>query len=164
MSALSGIGGHRNASGGRPQAAGTPSRLTSPSGDDRRPASAAPAGSRSQTDDAPMGEANQPGSVRIARRVLRSVVAEAALSAPGVAELGGIGARWPQVLGRPFPLHGVGVLVHDSTVIIDLYLVVRPGANIVEVGSAVQEAVGLAVERLLGMTVGAVNVFIQDVV
>ena len=58
----------------------------------------------------------------------------------------------------------MGLLVHDSTVIIDLYLVVRPDSNMVEVGSAAQEAVGLAVERLLGMTVGAVNVFIQDVV
>lgn len=163
MSAPYGTDGHGNASSGYPQAVGSPSRLMTPNGGARQ-ASAAPAGSRRQTDDAPMGEANQPGSVRIARRVLRSVVADAALSAPGVAELGGIGARWPQVLGRPFPLHGVGLLVHDTTVIIDLYLVVRPGANIVEVGSAVQEAVGLAVDRLLGMTVGAVNVFIQDVV
>ena len=108
-------------------------------------------------------DASQPGSVRIARRVLRSVISEAALSAPGVAQLARIGARWPEVLGRPFPYHGVGLLVHDTAVIIDLYLVVHPGANIVEVGSVVQEAVCAAVERLLGLTVTAVNVFIQDV-
>jgi uncharacterized alkaline shock family protein YloU len=108
-------------------------------------------------------DASQLGSVRIARRVLRSVISEAALGAPGVAQLARIGARWPEVLGRPFPYHGVGLLVHDTSVIIDLYLVVRPGANIVEVGLAVQEAVCAAVERLLGLTVSAVNVFIQDV-
>ncbi|HUY80026.1 MAG TPA: Asp23/Gls24 family envelope stress response protein [Ktedonobacterales bacterium] len=108
-------------------------------------------------------DASQPGSVRIARRVLRSVIAEATLSVPGVAQLARIGARWPEVLGRPFPYHGVGLLVHDTSVIIDLYLVVHPGANIVEVGSVVQESVCAAVERLLGLTVTAVNVFIQDV-
>ncbi len=108
-------------------------------------------------------DASQLGSVRIARRVLRTVVTEAALSAPGVAQLARIGARWPMALGRPFPYHGVGLVVHDTSVIIDLYLVVHPGANVVEVGLAVQEAVSAAVERLLGLTVTAVNVFIQDV-
>lgn len=120
-------------------------------------ATAATAQSESQRD------ASLLGSVRIARRVLRSVVAEAALSAPGVAQLARIGARWPEVLGRPFPYHGVGLVVHDTAVIIDLYVVVQPAANIVDVGTFVQEAVSAAVEQLLGLTVTAVNVFIQDV-
>ncbi|GEM_PF-680057 len=105
----------------------------------------------------------QPGALRIARRVIRTVIEEAVLATPGVARLGEIGPQWPQVLGRPLPRRGIGLIIHGDQVIVDVYLVVRPNANMVTVGSNVQEAVQMAVERLLGMTVNAVNVFIRDV-
>ncbi len=103
------------------------------------------------------------GTVKIARRVLRTVIEEAALGVPGVARMAGIRNDWPHLLGRPLPQHGISLAVHDQTVAMDLYLIVQPGASMVEGGAKVQEAVGAAVEHLLGMGVSEINVYIQDV-
>ncbi|MBF6590041.1 MAG: Asp23/Gls24 family envelope stress response protein [Ktedonobacterales bacterium] len=113
--------------------------------------------------DPPENDPAQLGTVRIARRVLRTVVEQAALSVPGVARMAQGGSRWPRVLGRPLPHHGVGLDVRDDIVAIDLYLIVEPGAHMVTVGAAAQEAVGAAVEHILGMGVSAINVYVRDV-
>ena len=115
------------------------------------------------TPDEPEADLSQLGSVRISRRVLRTVVEQAALSVPGVAHMASVANRWPQALSRPLPRHGVGLIVRDGNVTIDLYLVARIGYNMVEVGSRAQEAVGAAIEHILGMGVSAINVYIQDV-
>ncbi len=105
----------------------------------------------------------QLGAVRIARRVLRTVVEQAALGVPGVARLGAYSAGWRPMLGRPLPQHGVALDVHGERVSVDLYLIVEPEASFLAVGTAVQEAVGAAVEHILGMTARDINVYIQDV-
>lgn len=103
------------------------------------------------------------GSVRIARRVLRTVIEEAALSVPGVARLAMNVSQWPHLIGRSLPLHGVALVVHGDIVSIDLYLIAQPDVNLVAVGVAVQEAVGLAVDHILGMRASEINVYVQDV-
>lgn len=105
----------------------------------------------------------QLGAVRIARRVLRTVVQQAALSVPGVAHTATMRNGWPQLFGRPLPQHGVSLSVHGDAVAIDLYVITEPGARMVDVGTQVQEAVGAAVEHILGMRVSEINVYIQDV-
>jgi uncharacterized alkaline shock family protein YloU len=104
----------------------------------------------------------QSGAVRIARRVLRTVVEQAALSVPGVARMASVAGR-PGLRGWMEPRHGVRLDVRGDMVSIDLYLIAAPGARMVETGTAVQEAVGAAVEHILGMGVSAINVYIQDV-
>jgi uncharacterized alkaline shock family protein YloU len=103
------------------------------------------------------------GSVRIARRVLRTVVEEAALSVPGVARLAMNVSQWPHLIGRSLPIRGVALVVRDDVVSIDLYLIAQPEVNLVTVGVAVQEAVGQAVDHILGMRAGEINVYVQDV-
>ena len=103
------------------------------------------------------------GSVRIARRVLRTVVEQATLGVRGVTRMAGLRNEWPHLLGRPLPQHGVSLTIRDNTVAVDVYLIVQPDTSIVDVGIAVQEAVTTAVEHILGMGVGEVNVYIQDV-
>jgi len=105
----------------------------------------------------------QLGSVRIARRVLRTVVEEAALAIPGVSRLASGVSQWPQLLGRPLPRHGVGLTLHREVASVDVYVITEAGANMVKIGSAVQEAVGAAIEHILGLRVGEINVYIQDV-
>ncbi|MGH2517815.1 MAG: Asp23/Gls24 family envelope stress response protein [Ktedonobacterales bacterium] len=105
----------------------------------------------------------QLGSVRIARRVLRTVVEQAALGVRGVAGMAHARGGLQQVVGRSLPQHGVSLAVHGDRVGVELYLIVAPGAHMVEVGTQVQEAVGAAVEHILGMTVSEINVYIQDV-
>ena len=103
------------------------------------------------------------GAVRIAPRVLRTVVEEAALRVAGVARMARMSGNLPQLVGRSLPHHGVALSVHDDTVAVDLYLVVEPSANMLEVGAAVQESVSAAVEHILGMHARQINVYIQDV-
>ena len=103
------------------------------------------------------------GAVRIARRVLRTVVERAALGVPGVSALGAARLGWPDWLGGPLPRHGVRLAVHDNVVDVDLYLIAQPGARMIDVGAQAQQAVGAAVEHILGMGVGAINVYIQDI-
>lgn len=111
----------------------------------------------------PEEDAEPLGVVRIARRVLRTVVEQAALGVPGVSALGNARHGWPDWLGGPLPRHGVRLAVHDHVVDVDLYLIAQPGARMVDVGAQAQQAVGAAVEHILGMGVGAINVYIQDI-
>jgi uncharacterized alkaline shock family protein YloU len=103
------------------------------------------------------------GAVRIARRVLRTVVEEAALSVRGVARLAMNVSQWPHLIGRSLPIHGVALVVRDDVVSVDLYLIAQPDVNLVAVGVAVQEAVGQSVDHILGMHASEINVYIQDV-
>lgn len=105
----------------------------------------------------------QMGAVRIARRALRTVVEQAALGVPGVSGLANTRRGWPDWLGGPLPRHGVRVSVRDHVVDVDLFLIAQPGARMVDVGAQAQQAVGAAVEHILGMGVGAINVYIQDI-
>jgi uncharacterized alkaline shock family protein YloU len=114
-------------------------------------------------DTLPQEPVEQLGAVRIARRVLRTVVQQAALGVHGVTRMATVRNGWPQLLARPLPQHGVSLAVHGETVSIDIYLIVDPGVSMVDVGTHVQEAVGAAVEHILGMGVSEINVYIQDV-
>lgn len=108
-------------------------------------------------------EVEELGTVRIARRVLRTVVEQAALAVPGVVRVARVSRGLAELLGRPMPHGGVGLAVHGNTVAVDVYLITQPDVSMVEVGAGVQEAVGAAVERILGMDVGEINVYIQDI-
>jgi len=103
------------------------------------------------------------GSVKIARRVLRTVVEQAVLGVRGVTRMAGIRSDWPHLLRRPLPQHGVSLTIRDMMVAVELYLIVQPGVSLVDVGIEVQEAVSAAIERILGMGVSEINVYIQDV-
>ncbi len=103
------------------------------------------------------------GTVRIARRVLRTVIEEAALSVQGVARLAMNVSQWPHLIGRSLPIHGVALVMRDDVVSIDLYLIAQPDVNLIAIGVAVQEAVGQAVDHILGMRASEINVYVQDV-
>jgi uncharacterized alkaline shock family protein YloU len=109
-----------------------------------------------------MDTADQMGTVRIARRVLRTVVREAALRVPGVVGLAEPPRAWSSLLGTR-PDRGVLLRIQADVVGVDLYLVVQAGLNLVTVGEAVQEAIGAAIEHILGMRVSEINVYIRDV-
>src|SRR5260221_690548 len=87
----------------------------------------------------------------------------AALGVPGVVHMANGGESWWRRLTRDWPEHGVGLSLHGVSVRLALYLIAEPGVNLVDVGTAVQEAVGAAVERILGLEIGEINVYIQDV-
>lgn len=103
------------------------------------------------------------GTVRVARQVLLTIVANAALQIPGVVRFAQVSDQWTRLLGREVPRHGISLTIKENTVSTDLYIVIASGVNIVEVGSAVQEEVAAAIEHMVGMQVREVNIYIQDV-
>lgn len=103
------------------------------------------------------------GSVRIARRVLRTVIEEAARGVKGVAGVAHDVSPLPAALGHPAPWRGVGIATHGNEVMVDLFLIAERGVNLVRIGADAQEAVATAIEGLLGMRVATVNVYVQDV-
>ncbi|HEY7127080.1 MAG TPA: Asp23/Gls24 family envelope stress response protein [Ktedonobacterales bacterium] len=108
-------------------------------------------------------ETKQLGAVRIAREALKTIIEMTALSVPGVIRLAPIGGYLSRFLDREAPYQGIALTMKEEMVSIDLYLVVQSGSNMVEVATAVQDAVSGAIEHLVGLHVKQINVYIQDV-
>lgn len=104
-----------------------------------------------------------PGVVRVARQVLLSIITNVTIEIPGVTRMAQGGDPWSRLLGREIPRNGIALTIKENTLSADLYIVVAPGINIVEVGSTIQEEVASAIEEMVGMRVHEVNVYIQDV-
>jgi len=108
-------------------------------------------------------EDQAPGAIRVARQVLSTIVTNTALQIPGVARIAHTNDQWSRLLSREVPREGVSLSVKENTLSADLYIVVHSGVDIVEVGTAVQEEVASAIEKMIGMQVHEINVYIQDV-
>ena len=91
--------------------------------------------------------------------VIRETVRLAALEVPGVLRVGRGGPRWRDVLGGS----PIRVRIRDGRVDVTVRLVARPRQPLVPLTAQVRAAVGAAVERLLGMELGAVTVLVDGV-
>lgn len=105
------------------------------------------------------------GSVRVANEVIASIAALAAREVDGVQDLDHAGARhlmdW---LKRQTVHRGVRVALDPERKIhLDVFLTVAAGAPLQEVGARVQANVLEAVERMLGLEVAEVSVFVSSV-
>jgi uncharacterized alkaline shock family protein YloU len=91
--------------------------------------------------------------------VIRDTVRLAALEVPGVLRVGRGGPAWRDALaGNP-----VRIRVRDGRVHVTVWLVARPRQRLVPLTAQVRDAVGAAVERLLGMELGGVTVMVDGV-
>ena len=115
----------------------------------------------------PISRANAPrlptDRITIAPGVLLTVIRLAALQVPGVARMGntpgGVNRWW-----RRTPTErGVQALIEGQTVVIDVYIVTHADAILRQVSHEVQTQVARDIRENVGMTVGAVNVHIEDV-
>jgi len=104
------------------------------------------------------------GTVTIHPTVLTTVARLTSLATPGVARMND---KWrlnvERALGRPGRGSGVGLSIKDNAVIVDLYVVAEPAANLLRLGQTLQNEVSRAIQDMVGMEVLAVNVHIQDV-
>ena len=91
--------------------------------------------------------------------VIRETIRLAALEVPGVLRVGRGGPRWRDVLGGS----PIRIRIRDGRVDVTLRVVVRPRQPLVSLTAQVRDAVGAAVERLLGMELGAVTVVVDGV-
>lgn len=100
-----------------------------------------------------------PIELSVGRGVIFDVVRQAALEIPDVLAVSRRGPRWRAALaGPPITVH-----VRPEGVEIELRVIARPGADLVAAGRHIRDAVGLAVQRLLGLEVRSVTVLIDGV-
>ena len=108
-----------------------------------------------------MSETN-PGKSTVAPDVLVTIARMSALSVPGV-------SRMEQVTGgvnrlfRRGTNDGVRIEVEDNVIVVSLYLILKKEMNIREVSRNVQQQVARALQEMVGMEVGEVEIHIEDI-
>jgi uncharacterized alkaline shock family protein YloU len=98
-------------------------------------------------------------NLSVGRSVIVEVARLAALEVPDVLRVARRGPRWRAALAGP----PIMVRVRDEGVTVKLRIIARPGADLVQTGRHVRDAVGRAVERLLGLHVREVSVLVDGV-
>jgi uncharacterized alkaline shock family protein YloU len=105
------------------------------------------------------------GTVTIAPQVLLTIARLTALSIPGVASMSSSFTRnVGRLLRRQSLGEGIRMRVEDDVVYLDLHIVVEPNVNLLDLGRDIQQETVRAINDMLGMHVGEVNVHIDDVI
>jgi uncharacterized alkaline shock family protein YloU len=106
------------------------------------------------------------GVTRVANEVVAWIAVLTALQVEGVhAMYPAAGQSLERILRRSAAHRGAKVeLRDDSTLDIDLWVVMLSGHSVPKVGAEVQQRVADAVERMLGLDVGTINVHVSEVV
>ncbi|MHB8718102.1 MAG: Asp23/Gls24 family envelope stress response protein [Candidatus Dormibacteria bacterium] len=105
------------------------------------------------------------GATRVANDVVAWIAALTALHVDGVqAMYRPSGQSIDRILRRRVAHRGARVQVRPDGLVVDLWIVVRSGVNVAAVGGRVQREVAEAIERMLGLNLVAVNVFVSEVV
>lgn len=105
---------------------------------------------------------NAQGKTTVSPEVLTTIARLAALGVPGVSRFapvsGGVNRFFRRGTGD-----GVRIEADENTVYADLYLILQENINIREVSRNVQQNVARAIQEMVGMEVGCVNIHIEDI-
>lgn len=101
------------------------------------------------------------GKTTLTPDVLLTIARQSALEVEGVDRMAPVKGGVNSLFGRGND--GVRMVVEDSNVIVDLYLVLDQNVNIREVGRMVQQSVARAIAEMTGLEVGLVNIHIEDI-
>ncbi len=103
-----------------------------------------------------------PGQTTVSSDVLSTIARMAAMSVPGVSSIAAASGSVERLFRRG---SGDGIRVHiqDETVFADLHVIVKPDVNIREVGRNVQQQVTRAIQEMVGMNVGGVDIHVEDI-
>lgn len=111
-------------------------------------------------DESPLGAPpEEPIELTVGRGVIVEVARLAAQEVPEVLQVARRGPPWRAALAGP----PIMVRVRKEGVELELRIIARPGADLVYAGRQVREAVGRAVERLVGLQVRSVTVLVDGV-
>ena len=98
-------------------------------------------------------------ALSVGRGVIAEVSRLAALEVPDVLRVGRGGPAWRTLLGGP----SIRIRRRGGEVSVRLWVVARPGADLVRAAAAVRSSVGTAIQRLLGLQVAGVTVVVDGV-
>jgi uncharacterized alkaline shock family protein YloU len=109
-----------------------------------------------------MTEQYQQGKTTVSPDVLVTIARLSALSVPGVRRMahvpGGVNRLFKRGIGD-----GVRIEVEDNIVVANLYLILKENVNIREVSRNVQHQVARALQEMVGMDIGGIDIHIEDI-
>ena len=104
----------------------------------------------------------QQGKTTVSPDVLVTIARLSALSVPGVSRMaqvpGGVNRLFKRGIGD-----GVRIEVEDNVVVANLYLILKQNVNIREVSRNVQHQVARALQEMVGMDIGSIEIHIEDI-
>jgi uncharacterized alkaline shock family protein YloU len=104
----------------------------------------------------------QQGKTTVSPDVLVTIARLSALSVPGVSRMaqvpGGVNRLFKRGIGD-----GVRIEVEDNVVVANLYLILKQQVNIREVSRNVQHQVARALQEMVGMDIGGIDIHIEDI-
>jgi uncharacterized alkaline shock family protein YloU len=109
-----------------------------------------------------MTEYEEKGKTTVSPDVLITIARLAALSVPGVSRFAPVSGGVNKLIKRGAG-DGVRIETEDNVVFVDLHLVLKQDVNIREVSRNVQQNVARAIQEMVGMDVGHVNIHIEDI-
>ena len=108
-----------------------------------------------------MADYSSSGKTTLTPDVLLTIARMAALGVEGVKRMAPVKGGVNSLLGRGN--EGVRMVIEDSNVFVDLYLVLESDLNIREVSRTIQQTVARAIAEMTGLEVGHVNIHIEDI-
>ena len=108
------------------------------------------------------GSDRPPGKTTVSPDVLISIAKLSALGVPGVSRMAPVSGGVNRLF-RKGANEGVRIVVEEDTVFADIYLVLKEDVNIREVSRNVQQKVVRAIQEMVGMDVGHVDIHIEDI-
>jgi uncharacterized alkaline shock family protein YloU len=109
-----------------------------------------------------MTEQYSRGKTTVSPDVLVTIARLSALSVPGVSRMahvpGGVNRLFKRGIGD-----GVRIEVENNVVVANLYLVLKQHVNIREVSRNVQQQVARALQEMVGMDIGEIEIHIEDI-
>ena len=109
-----------------------------------------------------MTESNPLDKTTVAPDVLVTIARLSALSVPGVSRMANVTGGVNRLFKRG--VHdGVRIGVEDNVIVANLYLILKKDVNIREVSRNVQGQVARALQDLVGMDVGEVEIHVENI-
>ena len=109
-----------------------------------------------------MTDNHNSGKTTVAPDVLVTIARMAALSVPGVSRMANVSGGVNRLFKHG--IHdGVRIEVEDNIVVANLYLILKQDVNIREVGRNVQQQVARAIQEMVGMEIGSIDIHIEDI-
>lgn len=103
------------------------------------------------------------GKTTIAPEVLLTIAQLTTLNIEGVSRLSHVQAGVNQLLKRSQKREGVMIEIVDDVVYLDIFAVLKSDVNVRDVSHNIQHEVSRAISEMVGMTVGRVNIHIEDI-
>jgi len=108
------------------------------------------------------GPTRPPGKTTVAPDVLITIARMATLGVAGVSRMAAVPGGVNRLFRRGAS-EGVRIAIADDNVYADLYFILQQDVNIREVSRNVQHQVTRAIQEMVGMEVGRVDIHIEDI-